>query len=956
MKNYLKRTTTFILALLMLLSVPLQAFAQVNHEDLTKDKAEIINKEPPTIQPAKPGANETAADLIKNPEQPKIYTLRKDYKVQRGEKYEVDYQPYIASVGEAASDEEKAKVNKEITLPDLAGYDKSQLDDSYTITYDTVKNAADGKGQTGNDTNGIRYQANEDFRYKSKANDITIKHVFQDLHDFAKYTNPDGSVGEEGQLITTQNGNTGSTMEVSPLNDNHPNRKGFVPEAPFITMQVPENAENFILEYRYNRAHYDVVFDTQGGTALPNRTLYYEQVIPKIDDKSIPTKVGSDFLGWKPSVDLKGTLNNIERTFKANEIIKDGNGKPILNLDADLKMPASKITFTAVWKDKEKADYAVQFWVEKADHADGASLMDKYDYMGTRVYKDQDTGMRPDLDNEPVKDIVFPDLDQARLQKIWNGEKFNRRHDLFLNKFYVYNQDLTHDQNKDPKDVNLVKSVDATGKTVYNIYYDRQVYDLYFTKSNAQPEKNTIYPEIWGYDPAKGEAVMLGGPGKPYHYKARFNEMMYKWPNDAKQTKGFTPGYQSFGWGPNYDQPNWPLHLDTPPYRLNADEFLDMDNYDNWAGYTKNIDKGDGTTIDLDKFDFTTLSFGIKQDKPSIPHHMDFWMDGFKDGETIIRYDLVRTKADTAALNYGHRYPIVQGFTPHDYEPGNPQSAWPVIREGSEENGRVNEDGINDLNDERDEITPNNCGTYYNNNGIKLPIGQLDFIPVFYSDSDEFGDLKKGGQEFTENGYLQFHYKRNKYPLRFNYDPTKIKDDSEFDSTNQLDTFYEFPLKVLSPDLVDGRLDREKREYFKEDPKNLLDNPNNAYKLGLYDLLQRDKNYPEKFVKEKIKVTNVETGEEEEVYTYKFKRPEGLSEQMVFKGWALDPAGTKLIWENPKETMPFHPVNLYAKWGEPDYKWKVTFDPNGGSLRNIKEENLTTSRKKLQEGDIGQEE
>ena len=537
-------------------------------------------------------------------------------------------------------------------------------------------------------------------------------------------------------------------------------------------------------------------------------------------------------------------------------------------------MPASKITFTAVWKDKEKADYAIQFWAEKADHADDASIMDKYDYMGTRVYKDQDTGMRPDLDNEPVTDVVFPDLDQARLQKIWNGEKFNRRHDLYLNKFYVYNQDLTHDQNKDPANVNLVKSVDSTGKTVYNIYYDRQVYDLYFTKSNAQPEKNTIYPEIWGYDPAKGEAVMLGGPGKPYHYKARFNEMMYKWPNDAKQTKGFTPGYQSFGWGPNYKVPNWPLHLDTPPYRLNANEFLDMDNYDNWAGYTKNIDKGDGTTIDLDKFDFTTLSFGIKQDKPSIPHHMDFWMDGFKDGETIIRYDLVRTKADTAASDYGHRYPIVTGFTPRDYKPG---VAWPVIREENEENGRVNEEKINDLNDERDEITPNNCGSYYNNNGIKLPIGQLDFIPVFYSDQDDYGDVKEGGQEFTENGYLQFHYKRNKYPLRFNYDPSIIRDDSYFNSNNQLDTFYEFPLKALSPD-VDSN-DEYKKVDTKEGPKNLLDNPENLQQLGLSDLV----------------FTDPKDGK------LKVKRPDNLSDQMVFKGWALDPAGTKLIWENPKE-------------------------------------------------------
>lgn len=907
----------------MLVSVPLQAFAQVNFDDLTKDKPEIINKDDPPLKVAKPDKGKAASDLIKNPGQPAIYTLRTDYKVQRGEKYEVNYQPYIASVGAAATQAEKDKVKKTIDLPTLAGYDEPQ--DNFTINYDTIVNKAKAGTESKDAKNGDRYSANQDFKYTAKSNSIKIKHVFQDLEDFTKYTNPDGSVGDETALFTTQNGNTGSTMEVSPLDKNDPRVKGFVPEADHIIMQVPENAENFILEYRYNRAHYDVIFDTKGGTELPARTLYYGQVIPKIADESIPTKVGGEFLGWKPSVDL---TTKDGKTYKANEIIAVGTGSAIKNLDADLIMPASKLTFTAVWKDKEKADYAVQFWAEKADHADGASLADKYDYIGTRVYKDQTTGSRPDLDNEPVKDIVFPDLDQARLKKIWANARFNRTKDLYLNKFYVYNQALTHEQNKDPANVNLVKSVDSTGKTVYNIYYDRQVYDLYFTESNSLKKDspaNTFYPEIWGYDEAQGEAVMKGGPGNLYHYKARFNEMMYKWPNDAKQTKGFTPGYQSFGWGPNYTIPNWPLHLDTPPYRLNADEFLDMANYTSWGGYTKHIDKGDGTTMDLDPTDFRTLSFGIKQDKPSIPHHMDFWMDGFKKGETIIRYDLVRTKADTAAKDYGHRYPIVTGFTPYGY---NPRSAWPAIAEGSEENGRVNEEGINELNDERDEITPNTCGTYYNNYGTKLPIGQLDFIPVFFSDSDEFGDVKEGGQAFEENGYLRYKYKRNKYPLRFNYDPSKIKDDSEFNSTNQLDTFYEFPLKALSPDLEGNE------EYKKENPKNLLDNPEKLQELGLKDLV----------------FTDPKDGK------LKVKRPDNLSDQMVFKGWALDPAGSKLVWENPKETMPFHPVNLYAKWGEPDYKWKVTFDPNGGSLRNIKEENLTISRKKIQEGDIGQEE
>ncbi len=950
----MKKTKKFIALLIATITMASNiapVFATDGVGGLTKsvsaeDKCPTVAGANIPARPVKPGEGETAESITKNPDQPNIYTLRKDYLVERGvddkgdPKYVVNYQPYKASVGEAATDDEKAKVNKTINLPDLSGYNKPT--DSYQISYDIIKNAAENQTETGNEKDGFRYEGKQEFNYPGRSNKFRVKHIFQKLEDFCKYTNPDGTItspdgtlidadGNESKVdeseikkhekVTTKDGNTGSKTRVEPLIEGE--RKGFVPEKYYIEMQVPDNATDFVLEYRYNRAHFNVNFNTDGGTSIPSRTIYYEQEIPKIDANSITKKEGSTFLGWKPSVEIKKKDGG---TIKPSDLITEAE------LTDGLIMPAEDVTFTAQWKDESKADYAIQFWTEKADHADGASLLEKYDYMGTRVYKNADAGYKPDLDKEPVKGLKFPDLDQNRLDKIWKGDKFNFNKHLYLNKFYVYNKDLTDKENSNPQNPNVIKSVSPTGQTVYNIYYDRQVYDLYFTESNyfkKERQENTFYPEIWGYDESKGKAVMKGGPGNPYHYKARFNEMMYKWPNDAKQTKGFTPGYQSFGWGPNYANPNWPLHLDTPPYRLNADEFLDMDNYDRWGGYTKKIDKGDGTTIDLDRFDFTTLSFGIKQYHPSIPHHMDFWMDGFKDGETIIRYDLVRTKADTDALDYGHRYPIVTGFTPYGY---NPKAAWPAIKEGSEEDGRVDEDRIGELNDERDEITPNTSGTYYNNNGIKLPIGQLDFIPVFYSDSDEFGNVKEGGQAFEQNGYLRFKYKRNKYPLRFNYDPSKIKGDNEFDNTNSLDTFYEFPLKVLSPDLVDSKLERKDKEYFKEDPKNFLDNPKNLQKLGLTDLVEEDKNG-------KLRV----------------KRPQGLSDQMVFKGWALDPDGKKMVWENPGKKMPDHPVNLYAIWGELDYKWKVTFDPDGGKLDSIDEANITTERKKIKEGDIGDE-
>lgn len=925
-KNFIfKRVLTLVLAVMMLVTaMPVGVLADpaatgtqddkyladdysITYNDKIIRKADYINKV--DNLPIEPVKTKNAETLVKNPKQPDRYTVRADFKVERGDDYVISYQPYIATVGAAASDEEKKKVNKELNFPVFDGYTSATK--KTTVDYKFVKERAD-KGKEKKDPDlGVEKKGPYEAIYKPIESSVLVKHVFQSFDKPEVYgeklDDPKDYFRE-----TTQTGLTGTSLKIQPLPDNE--IEGYVPESNDIKTQVPENPKGFVVEFRYNRASYDLIYDTDGGTPIPSRRVYYKQVIPKLSGNEIPSKEGCDFLGWKPSHDIEDKNG---KKFKAGEIIAVGTGQAIKNLDANLLVPAlkaknnnrpaEKLIFTAVWKDKEKADYAVQFWAEKADHDDNATTAQKYEYMGTRVYKDVNTGTRPDLATEPVKDIVFPDLDQARLKKIWANVRFNRGRDLYLNKFFVYNQALTADQNKDPKKVNLVKAVNANGKTVYNIYYDRQVYDLYFTKSNALPAENTFYPEIWGYDESQGEIVKKGGPGNPYHYKARFNQLMLGWPNDAMQTKGFSEGMQSFGWGPNYSSPNFPTHLDTPPYRLNADEFLDMEKYDTWGGYTKKIDKGDGTSIDLMWYDYKILSFGIKQDKGSMPHHMDFWMDGFKDDETIIRYDLYRYKADTNSDTYSPKYPKVQGFT------GKSTNETPEF---------LDSDGIDEKNDERADVTPFPAKTYTDMYGER-PVGMMKFIKAFLNNGDEWGD-PDGWDGFDKNGYLKFEYTRNKYPLRFNYDPSKIKDDSDFDDTNSLQTFYEFPLKCLSP-----KVDTDE-EYKKDNPANLLDNPENLQKLGLTDLVFKDTDG-------KLKV----------------KRPEGLSPQMVFKGWALDPAGSKLVLGSKGETMPSHPVNLYAKWGEPDYKWKVTFDPNGGKMPDLKPKTITSEEKTIREGDIG---
>lgn len=889
MKVSFKQTLALLLALALILPA-----AVILSRPLTADAAETSKyQNSMELEPVKLPADTTTEKFVKNPDQPAIYTLRSDYRVERDGDYAINYQPYVATVGADATQDEKDKVNKTITLPDFLGYNKPKDNDTpindFLITYQKVVDEAKTvTSPSGDDVCGKAYQKTRSFDYPAAKNNVKIKHVFQDLNDFDKYG---PKPGETKIAETTQEGSVGSDLKVTPLDKDQ--ITGFIPEADSITVQVPQDTTNFSVEYRYNRNHYDVTFDTDGGTEVPSRTLYYGQVIPTLEKKDIPTKVGATFQGWKPSMDLKDEAG---KTFKAGEAIKDSSGKAIEDLNAKLIMPAENVKFTAVWKDNEKADYAIQFWTEKADHSEGASLLEKYDFVGTHVYKKKPTGTRPDLAKETVKGVEFPDLDQARLNKIWNKQKFYRDAFLYLNKFYTYNKELTDKENADPNDSNVVKAVSSNGKTVYNIYYDRQVYDLYFTKSNAKPDEATFYPEIWRH----GEK--LGEPGNPYHFKARFNQLMTEWPDDAQETKGFSEGKQSFGWGPNFANPQW-IYRDTPPYRLSAEDFLDMAAYNQKGGYTNEIDAGNGVTLKVNWLasprTFTTLSFGIeqrggpKENTQPMPHHMDFWMDGFEPGETIIDYNLYRTKADTSSLSYGHKYPVVQGFTPYHL---------------SEVSEQLDPDELAAKNEEREEITPLPNETVIDPYGNDKTKGDMQFMRTFFNRTDEFGDVVDGSDEFDKNGYLRFKYHRNKYKLRFNNDPANLKDDSEYNDNNQTDVFYQKPLKDLN-----------------------LDDPQTLVKLGLSDLVEKD-----------------DEGND------RIKRPKGLASQMVFKGWALDPAGQKLVWEN-KEIMPAHSLVLYAKWGEPDYKWKVTFDPNGGTLDSIEEKNVTTAPKTIREGEIAEQ-
>ena len=827
-RKEIKRFICFFMMMIMVLtSMPVHLLAAgsayTNVSNVNQN--DVLNKIPVDI--AKPEAGSTATDLIKNPEQPKIYTLRTDYKVYKNGENKINYQPYVASVGEKATDAQKAKVNKEINLPDLKGYVKPK--DSYNINFQDIVAKAKNPEQ-----DGFNFMGTQEFVYDSKKSSIKIVHKFQNLKDFNKY--------EENPNVTPtqQTGYTGSVLEVNPITDSRID--GFEPEARMLPVLVPEDTRQFEVEFRYNRKAFDVDFDTDGGTSIPTRLVYYEQTIPTVQQ---PTKVGSTFEGWKPSVDLKDEKGKI---FKANELIKDSSGDAIKDLNANLKMAASHVTFTAVWKEEKKAEYVIQFWTEKPDYDDKddtLALRNRYDFIGARRIDNADTGSTPKLTDLDIHGITFPDLNGGRLEKAQNSkEEFAR--------YYFLNEDLTKKQNASKDNPNVQKSVLSTGETVYNVYYDRRVYTLYFTSIND-------YDDPWAYWPiiTRGGKV-LGKEGSPYKVNVRFNQSLDKiWPKD-EEVSGLPKGDSTdstgddglIGWTIN-NNVHFLIFRDTPPYRLSAEDFIDPEDVmgtDDYSGqgHADKIPIGKNKEKDRGEYE---ISLGASYIDTAIAYHIDIIKDDF-EGKEQIDYDMSYWKSDTNTYDYEFILPHLQGFTLK-------KETRPAQLIGKIKVGDV-EKTFDELNAERNKKTP-----------FRSDDDKIEYISHFPWSQKLFDGT---------NAYDYANYYRNKYKLKLNNDPKTVKNDSEYGAGNILDVPYEKPLKDLELDT---------------------------------------KHAP--------------------------KRPTWVPDDWTFKGWALDPAGENLV-KDGNETKLHYDQTLYAKWTEPDKPWKITVDPNQGSLGDIKADELTNDK------------
>ena len=683
-------------------------------------------------------------------------------------------------------------------------------------------------------------------------------------------------------------------------------REGYVPQKNIITVQVPKNIGNFVAEYRYNRASFDVTFDSAGGTGIPALHLYTGQVIP-LWFVGKPEKKGAEFQGWKANEDLLYTDQNGEHTIPKGTVIKEADfpdGVP----DA---MPAKELVFTADWKEKEKADYTIQYYTESP--YSGAST---YEYVGAKIIKDADTGSEPDLDAMTPEEIFFPEV--GEVVKSANGKFFVKFSEggrpRPLERYYVRNVDKIEEDNKGDGP-NGVKTVECTGDTVYKIYYDRQRYSLIFEKSNSYTkEARFAVPQPDGTEIQYDSDPSVN---KPYTIKAKFGEKLLDWPSDNwvidKETGVKYDQYRStLGWMLNYQ--GGALWRDTPPYWLTSPDFIDK--VDNPAKVSASTGKP------LPPY---TLSIGISQcstNRNYAIYYMEYHFQGLDGGdERINNPDIQYTKIDTDS-GYGHPGPNIPGFkleTPR-------VSRTTDVKENSVEQRKLESGSPNSMMDQlwgpEKELRPTEKQSHF------WPLGLND-------DLDELEDISDVPFDQIGQYVIAFKYGREKFRLQLDKDPTNTNGDAYFDGSDaEIDGKPAFKQVFYQKPLIDLDLNKEYPLKPEERPKSYPDTY--VFKgwaldpAGLEPITDKDN---------KKKAADLE-GQIQSEYD-KISESEKLTDMLASRKKIEKLKGDL---EAVQPTMPRYTKTIYAMWGEPDFEWKVKFDPNGGELAEVKDTDIATHK------------
>ncbi|KXI17792.1 repeat protein [Gardnerella vaginalis] len=733
---------------------------------------------------------------------------------------------------------------------------------------------------------------------------------------------------------------------------------GYEPEHNLISSPLSDSdseSDKLILNLRYYRKAYDVTYDTDGGTDVTAQKVYYQQLVPPVKD---PTKRGYTFKGWSV----------VDPSKKSDPLYADNT---IVSL-GDYKMPDHNVQFRANWEANNTTSYRVNVWVQKADLVDKEhpDSLKNYDFVGLVERKNvktdsevalnnmDDAGVAKDtskLNGASVDDYVEdPELGLTReelqgknadhkdglIAKFnWMnetpvtslegydtehpGDSKNNGKDLFTRYFHV-NKKLTKRFTKDTNNTSNKLSANDLDNT-FDLVYDRKEYELIFAKpavlkssedaerlNNAaikrkdKDGKTTIYCYAGGgncsekYDEVNEYEDNNTINHKGYRVNVRYGQSLTDiWPNVNELD--FNDDTGSLGWRIGYA--GGIEFRDTPPFRFTKKEFADpkfrvvgnnhklkiSDNPDSDPNNTYEL-KDNQRLITADTSNTQVMPIQVIIEKQSIASAKKH-----KKGDTISDDDYVLStdsysKDDTSSTEYPHKSSFIAGFNSVDKEK----------RIETHESDDFDDTLLSDLYSHSIE---------YKKNGEKDWDDLDDDVKEAFKKEYNVGfrnHLAGGGedsQEYEENGYLVFKYNRQSYDVQFyNADGNAIKD-GDVAAIESLP--FEYSLTKRGKKDLKGE---DKELYGKDtsyDASVTKDDANDTSKKldGKYTFTLNGINYS-------------------------IIRPDYLPKDYVFKGWALDQAGTRFINGEDKDiTVPVNGIKLYAAWGLPtNIQHTVTLD------------------------------
>lgn len=826
--------------------------------------------------------------------------------------------------------------------------------------------------QSGSD-DGIQYYGELNINYAPKTAKYYVRHLVQDLdHKDEFHDAPNLGVGKTIEVtykdgkkerihVTEVTGTVGSDVSAVALYI-----PGYEPEHNLISSPLSDSEDEkdkLVLNLRYYRKAYEVTYDSAGGTDVTAQKVYYQQDVPQVTK---PTRRGYTFKGWS----LVDPSKESDPLYAENTIV---------SLD-DYKMPDHNVQFRANWEANNTTSYRVNVWVQKADLVDKEhpDSLANYDFVGlverknvktesdVALNKMNDAGVANDTSKLNGKNednyVENPELGltkeelQGTKDKSYKdgliskfnwmndtpvtsldgydtanpGDASNKGKDIFTRYFHV-NKELTKKLNTEQHD--FVPGHPDLGKrsksqlcandlnNTLNLVYDRKTYELIFAKptgvdrgNNAaikrkdESGKTTIYCYADGgncstkYDSENEDNDGNKIDHKGYRVKVRYGQKLTDiWP-DINELDFNEENIGSLGWQLGYaGEVNY---RDTPPYRFTIKEFADpkfrvqgnnqapkiSDDPSNPSAQQYELkDNQRLLTADISSKSAPIQVIIRKQSIASAKNGGD----DIGDNDYELSTDSY-SKDDTDNSGYLYTAPSIAGFNPADgYDKKNVgDSLDPFDFEDNREEWYNESHGHGNWDDLSDDEKNAFAKKYH------LAFRKYRGVPV-----DEQEDYSGDATEFETNKLLEFRYNRKSYDVQF------YNADGKAIATNGSAATESLPFEY-------SLTKRGKKDLTGED-KELYGN-DTSYDASVTkdDAGNTSKQFDGKYT---FTLNNK---------TYSIVRPADLPEDYVFKGWAVDQAGTQFInGENKDITMPVNGIKLYAAWGLPtDIQHTVTFD------------------------------